>query len=120
MQHRQGPGRPWIGRAETQEQIGDLEVVPRQQVSYRGIIVEELDTDAVLRRNPRGYFLMVEWDMHTNRLKRGLDRVVAMDAAVERTVATAGRWRCDLKYVRAADHTKITGTCDGKPVKWEE
>ena len=36
------------------------------------------------------------------------------------TVATAGRWKCDLKYVRTADHTKVTGTCGGKPVKWEE
>jgi hypothetical protein len=36
------------------------------------------------------------------------------------TVATVGRWRCNLKYVRTADHTKVTGTCDGKPVKWEE
>jgi hypothetical protein len=36
------------------------------------------------------------------------------------TVATTGRWRCNLKYVRNADHTKVTGTCDGKPVKWEE
>ncbi|CAG0928532.1 Carboxylesterase A [Thermoflexales bacterium] len=36
------------------------------------------------------------------------------------TVATSDRWRCNLKYVRNADHTKVTGTCDGKPVKWEE
>jgi pimeloyl-ACP methyl ester carboxylesterase len=36
------------------------------------------------------------------------------------TVATTGRWRCDLKYARTADHTKVTGTCDGKPVKWEK
>jgi pimeloyl-ACP methyl ester carboxylesterase len=35
-------------------------------------------------------------------------------------VATTGRWQCDLKYVRTAGHTKVTGTCDGKPVKWEE
>jgi pimeloyl-ACP methyl ester carboxylesterase len=36
------------------------------------------------------------------------------------TVTTTGRWRCDLKYVRTAGNTKVTGTCDGKPVKWEE
>jgi pimeloyl-ACP methyl ester carboxylesterase len=36
------------------------------------------------------------------------------------TVTTTGRWRCDLKYVRTASGTKVTGTCDGKPVKWEE
>ena len=36
------------------------------------------------------------------------------------TVATTGRWQCDLKYVRTAGHTKVTGTCDGKKVKWEK
>jgi pimeloyl-ACP methyl ester carboxylesterase len=35
------------------------------------------------------------------------------------TVSTMGRWRCDLKYVRTGDNTKVTGTCDGKLVKWE-
>ena len=36
------------------------------------------------------------------------------------TVATTGRWRCDLKYVRTAGNTRVTGSCDGKPVKWEK
>ena len=36
------------------------------------------------------------------------------------TVATTGRWQCELKYVRTAGNTKVTGTCDGRPVKWEE
>jgi pimeloyl-ACP methyl ester carboxylesterase len=36
------------------------------------------------------------------------------------TVATTGRWRCNLKYTRTADHTVVTGTCDGRPVRWEE
>jgi pimeloyl-ACP methyl ester carboxylesterase len=36
------------------------------------------------------------------------------------TVSTTGRWQCDLKYVRTAGHTKVTGTCDGRPVKWEK
>lgn len=36
------------------------------------------------------------------------------------TVTTTGRWKCDLKYVRTAGNTKVTGTCDGKPVRWEE
>ncbi|HTP09531.1 MAG TPA: alpha/beta hydrolase, partial [Anaerolineae bacterium] len=45
------------------------------------------------------------------------------DSAKDRfvlTVITGGRWRCDLKYARTAGNTKVTGVCDGKPVKWEK
>jgi two-component system sensor histidine kinase KdpD len=41
------------GRNETLEQLGDLELLPRQNVLYRGVMVPELDLDAVLRRRPR-------------------------------------------------------------------
>ena len=40
------------GRTNTLAQIGDLEVVPRQKVPYRGTVFEEMDVDAVLRRRP--------------------------------------------------------------------
>jgi len=40
------------GRAETAAQIGDLELVPRRRVEYRGVVVEELDLEAVLARLP--------------------------------------------------------------------
>src|SRR6266568_422016 len=40
------------GRAETAALIGDLEVVPRRAVEYRGVVVEEMDLDVVLRRRP--------------------------------------------------------------------
>jgi hypothetical protein len=33
-------------------------------------------------------------------------------------VTTAGRWTCDLKYVRDNGQTKVTGKCDGKKVTW--
>jgi alkaline phosphatase len=70
----------------------------------------------ILKRNPRGYFLMVEWDMHTNQLKRGLDRVVELDAAVARTAATAGR---DTLILFTADHSydlRMRGGNKGEPV----
>ena len=40
------------GRAHTAEQIGDLEVVPRRILTYRGAALEEMDLDAVLARHP--------------------------------------------------------------------
>src|SRR4051794_24207143 len=33
------------GRVETAAQIGDLELMPRARLSYRGVMVEEMDTE---------------------------------------------------------------------------
>jgi two-component system sensor histidine kinase KdpD len=51
-------------RAETEAQIGALEVIPRRRVEYRGIAVEEMDLDAVLRRKPQ--VALVDELAHTN------------------------------------------------------
>lgn len=40
------------GRAETAARITNLELVPRRQVSYRDVIIEEMDTAAILARRP--------------------------------------------------------------------
>ncbi|MGB7912664.1 MAG: histidine kinase [Desulfobaccales bacterium] len=40
------------GRVETGNLLEGLEVVPRRQVQYRGITLEEMDLDAVLARHP--------------------------------------------------------------------
>src|SRR5262245_19757363 len=41
------------GRALTEQQIGDLEVVPRQRITYKGVTLEEMDTDAIIARHPQ-------------------------------------------------------------------
>ena len=38
------------GRGETEEQVGDLELVPRKHVIYRGVDLEEMDIDALIAR----------------------------------------------------------------------
>jgi two-component system, OmpR family, sensor histidine kinase KdpD len=40
------------GREETAARIADLEVVPRQKVSYRDVVIEEMDLRAVIARHP--------------------------------------------------------------------
>src|SRR5262245_38609623 len=40
------------GRADTEAQIADLEVIPRKTIDYRGVPVEEMDVDAIIRRKP--------------------------------------------------------------------
>ena len=52
------------GRAETAEQIGDLEIVPRRKIPYRGIMLEEMDLDAILARKPE--VVIVDELPHTN------------------------------------------------------
>lgn len=52
------------GRAHTAEQVGDLEVVPPREIPYKGVIVHEMDTDAVIARHPK--VALVDELAHTN------------------------------------------------------
>jgi two-component system, OmpR family, sensor histidine kinase KdpD len=52
------------GRAETAAKIGDLEVIPRRRIEYRGKALEEMDIDAVLARKPE--VALVDELAHTN------------------------------------------------------
>ncbi|MGH2517314.1 MAG: sensor protein KdpD, partial [Ktedonobacterales bacterium] len=51
-------------RPLTQQQIGDLELVPRRQVTYRGVTLDEMDVDAVIARHPA--VALVDELAHTN------------------------------------------------------
>jgi two-component system sensor histidine kinase KdpD len=51
-------------RPLTEAQLGDLEVVPRKQIAYRGITLEEMDVDAILARHPQ--IALVDELAHTN------------------------------------------------------
>jgi len=52
------------GRPRTIEAIADLEIVPRRKIPYSGTVVEEMDTVAVIRRNPD--VALVDELAHTN------------------------------------------------------
>lgn len=52
------------GRAETAALIGDLEQVPRRKIEYRGVVLEEMDLDAILARRPT--VCLVDELAHTN------------------------------------------------------
>jgi two-component system sensor histidine kinase KdpD len=41
------------GRADTDAQVKDLEIVPRRKVAYRGTVLEEMDVDAIIARHPQ-------------------------------------------------------------------
>lgn len=52
------------GRAETEALVRDLEIIPRRKQEYRGVVVEELDLEAVLARRPA--VAIVDEIPHTN------------------------------------------------------
>jgi two-component system sensor histidine kinase KdpD len=73
------------GRAETAALVQDLEVVPRKQTEYRGVVVEEMDLDAVRERRPT--VAVVDEIPHTNapgssNRKRYQDVLALLDAGI--------------------------------------
>ena len=52
------------GRAETQELLEGLEIVPRRKIDYRDHTLEEMDLDAILARRPK--LVLVDELAHTN------------------------------------------------------
>jgi two-component system sensor histidine kinase KdpD len=52
------------GRAGTERQIGELPILPRRTIAYRGQVLEEFDVDAALARHPA--LLLVDELAHTN------------------------------------------------------
>ncbi|MDE2507444.1 MAG: histidine kinase, partial [Planctomycetota bacterium] len=52
------------GRSETAEQIGDLELIAPRSIEYRGVVLNEMDVDAVLKRRPT--VCLVDELAHTN------------------------------------------------------
>ncbi|MEI7683826.1 MAG: universal stress protein [Planctomycetota bacterium] len=52
------------GRAETLALVDGLEQVPRRKVEYRGVVLEEMDLDAILARRPN--VCLVDELAHTN------------------------------------------------------
>ena len=73
------------GRADTEAQIGDLEIVPRRKMPYKGVEIEEMNLDAILARKPQ--MCIVDELAHTNvpgsrHEKRYQDVLDLLDAGI--------------------------------------
>ncbi|HXJ18888.1 MAG TPA: histidine kinase [Polyangia bacterium] len=73
------------GRAETAALLEGLEVVPRRQIEYRGVIVEEMSLNNILKRKPA--VVIVDEIAHTNvpgshNRKRYQDVLELLDAGI--------------------------------------
>jgi two-component system sensor histidine kinase KdpD len=74
------------GRKDTMALIEGLETIPRRTVEYKGSLLEEMDTDAVLQRHPQ--IAVVDEFPHTNvpgspRVKRWEDVHMLLDAGID-------------------------------------
>jgi two-component system sensor histidine kinase KdpD len=52
------------GRAETEALVGGLEQIARTRIEYRGVVIEEMDTAAIVARRPE--IVVVDEIAHTN------------------------------------------------------
>src|SRR3979411_2576487 len=74
------------GRANTQSQVRDLEVIPRPTIEYRGTTFEEMEVAAILARKPE--VALVDELAHTNipgsrHEKRWQDVEELLDAGID-------------------------------------
>jgi len=72
-------------RCDTEAQIKDLEVIPRRAIEYRGVTMEEMDVDAIIRRGPQ--VCVVDELAHSNvpgsrNAKRYQDVLEILDAGI--------------------------------------
>jgi two-component system sensor histidine kinase KdpD len=73
------------GRKGTDSQIGKLEIIPRKKIEYKGATFDEMDSEAIIARNPT--WVVVDELAHTNipgssRKKRYEDVLAIMDAGI--------------------------------------
>lgn len=73
----------------------------------------------ILSKSRKGFFLMVECDLHTDNLKRGITRAIALDKIIEETAARLVK---DTLVIFTADHsfdTRLRGGKRGDPLPLE-
>ena len=73
------------GRKDTEDQVKDLEIIPRRAIPYRSVVLEEMDLDAILARHP--HTCLVDELAHTNvpgsrNRKRYEDVLELLDAGI--------------------------------------
>lgn len=96
-----------------------LEEIPATATRPIAVLNRDIDLPAAARTairklsaNPKGYFLMIEWDAHTDNPEKGLNNLVAFDKLIREIAGTV-----DLKdtlLVFTADHSFDLRVHDGQ------
>lgn len=116
------------GRARTEAQLRDLEVMPRRRTTYRGQVFEEMDFEAVLARHPDVVLVdelahtCVPGSLHATRsadveafLAAGIDVITTVNVqhleslndVVEKITGITQRETVPDRLVRAADQIEL-------------
>ena len=95
------------GRIHTAALLDGLEVLPRRRVEYRGVVIEEMDTDAIIARHPT--VAIVDELAHTNvpgspREKRWQDVEAIRDAGIH-VIST-----CNVQHLESVADAVVTIT----------
>jgi hypothetical protein len=103
------------GRAETAQQVGDLEVIPPRETEYRGVTLREMDLDAIHARRPA--VCLVDELTHTNapgsrHAKRYQDAETLLRAGVH-VITTLNIQHLESLYdeVERATGVKVRSVC---------
>jgi two-component system sensor histidine kinase KdpD len=98
------------GRIETASQVGSLEIVPRKHVSYKNVVLEEMNLEAIIIRNPE--VVLVDELAHTNipgskNQKRFEDVIEILNAGIS-VISTM-----NIQHVESLNDSveQITGVC---------
>src|SRR5690606_35033058 len=73
------PHHPIYSRLEEVPGSSTRPVVVADQIDVRAATLRALD---ILQRSPQGYVLVVEWDVHTNEPRQGLQGIVDFDRLI--------------------------------------
>lgn len=98
------------GRKDTEALLGSLEVLPRLHHQYRGVVIDELDLDAILKRQPK--VVLVDELAHTNapgsrHKKRYLDVLELLAAGID-VFTTLNVQHIESRIDTVQDITQVT------------
>ncbi len=98
------------GRRETQEQVGDLEMIAPKQVPYQGRVYDEMDIRGMVKRHPE--IALVDELAHSNIPEEGANRkryqdvLMLLDAGID-VVTTVNIQHLESLYDKVAHITGV-------------
>ena len=107
------------GRPRTAELAASLETVPRKKIPYKGVTVEEIDTDAVIQRHPA--VALVDELAHTNAPARNtrnagkMSRICSRRASLSSVRSISSTWRVWRTSSRTSLVFRSASAC---PTRW--